>query len=184
MGDTQHQGVVAHLKSERHYTEVDLDDLLKKTDKPALILILDGVQDPHNLGACLRTADAAGVDALIIPKDRSSPLTPTARKVACGAAETIPVITVSNLARTLDHLKEQGVWLIGAAADASDTVYDIDLTGPVGIVLGAEGHGLRRLTQERCDYLAHVPMTGSVESLNVSVATGIFLFEAVRQRRF
>jgi len=140
------------------------------------------VQDPHNLGACLRSADAAGAHAVIIPKDRSSPLNGTARKVASGAAESVPVVQVTNLARTLRELKERNIWLVGAAGETDKSIYDTDLKGPMAIVMGAEGQGLRRLTKEHCDFLAYIPMAGVVESLNVSVATGICLFEAVRQR--
>ncbi|MCU7862207.1 MAG: 23S rRNA (guanosine(2251)-2'-O)-methyltransferase RlmB, partial [Candidatus Thiodiazotropha sp. (ex Lucinoma kastoroae)] len=143
---------------------------------------LDGVQDPHNLGACLRTADAAGVNAIIAPRDRSVGLTPTVRKVASGAAETVPFIQVTNLARTLKWLKSEGIWLIGTAEEATQTLYEADLSGPLAIVMGGEGKGLRRLTGEQCDLLVKLPMAGSVESLNVSVAGGISLYEAVRQR--
>jgi len=146
------------------------------------LLILDHVQDPHNLGACLRTADAAGVHAVIIPKDQAATLTPVARKVACGAAETVPLITVTNLSRLMIQLKEQGIWLIGMTEEADESLYDFNLTGPLAIVLGAEGQGLRRLTKEHCDHLLHIPMAGAVSSLNVSVATGVCLFEAIRQR--
>jgi len=161
-------------------------DLLRKVDeaeRPVLILVLDGVTDPHNLGACLRSADAAGVDAVVVPKDRSADLNPAVRKVACGAAEVVPFVRVTNLSRTLDALKARGVWVFGAAGEAEGPIYDHDLTGPVALVMGAEGSGLRRLTRERCDFLVKLPMAGSVGSLNVSVATGICLFEVVRQRR-
>ncbi|HGX92090.1 MAG TPA: 23S rRNA (guanosine(2251)-2'-O)-methyltransferase RlmB, partial [Candidatus Tenderia sp.] len=147
------------------------------------LLILDGVQDPHNLGACLRSADAAGVDAVIVPKDKAAGLTPVVRKVACGAAESVPFYQVTNLARTLRELQELGVWLVGAAGEADTTVYQADLKGSLAIVMGAEEKGLRRLTREHCDSLIKIPMAGTVESLNVSVATGICLFEAVRQRQ-
>lgn len=182
VSDTQHQGVIAAVHAPKIYTEDDLHTLLEASKTPPLVLILDGIQDPHNLGACLRTADAAGVCCVIIPKDRAAPLNATVRKVACGATETVPLISVTNLARTLATLKEAGVWLIGAAGEASQPVYDCDFKGSVGIVMGAEGEGLRRLTREHCDFLTHIPMHGHVESLNVSVATGIFLFEALRQR--
>jgi 23S rRNA (guanosine2251-2'-O)-methyltransferase len=145
--------------------------------------VLDGVTDPHNLGACLRSADAAGVAAVIVPRDRAAGLTPVVRKVAAGAAESVPLVAVVNLARTLRELKERGLWLVGTADDASSTLYDVDLTGPTVLVLGSEGEGMRRLTREACDQLVSIPMAGAVESLNVSVATGIALFEAVRQRR-
>jgi 23S rRNA (guanosine2251-2'-O)-methyltransferase len=179
-----HQGVIAQSRvSNQHYTEADLPQLISQSKTPAFFLILDGVQDPHNLGACLRTADAAGVQAVIAPKDHSVGLTPVVRKVACGAAENVPFIAVTNLARTLRTLQEEGVWLFGADDEAKSSLYETDLRGPIGLVLGAEGKGLRRLTKEHCDSLISIPMAGSVSSLNVSVATGICLFEAVRQRK-
>jgi len=179
-GGQNHQGVIAECRDvAKTYTESDLLQLLGPIP---FVLILDGVQDPHNLGACLRTADAAGVQAVIAPKDNSVGLTPTVRKVACGAAETVPFIPVTNLARTLRTLKDAGVWLFGADDQAETTLYKTDLRGPLGLVLGAEGTGLRRLTKEHCDSLISIPMAGSVSSLNVSVATGVCLFEAVRQR--
>ncbi|MFU8797352.1 MAG: 23S rRNA (guanosine(2251)-2'-O)-methyltransferase RlmB [Gammaproteobacteria bacterium] len=184
-GGQNHQGVIAeHHPSEKTYTEADLPTLLKGDQQvdSTFLLILDGVQDPHNLGACLRTADAAGVHAVIAPKDNSVAITPTVRKVACGAAEIVPFITVTNLARTLRTLKDQGIWLYGADDEAENSLYQTDLRGPLGVVLGAEGKGLRRLTKDHCDGLMSIPMAGSVSSLNVSVATGICLFEAVRQR--
>ena len=177
-----HQGVVAHCRAAPQLNEADLRDLLDDVAQP-LVLVLDGVTDPHNLGACLRTADAAGVAAVIVPKDKAAGLTATVRKVASGAAENVPFITVTNLARTLDQLKEHGLWLVGAAGEAGQALYEVDLTGPVALVLGAEGGGMRRLTKERCDFLVQIPMAGSVSSLNVSVATGVCLFEAVRQRQ-
>jgi 23S rRNA (guanosine2251-2'-O)-methyltransferase len=180
-GNAVHQGVAALCNKAKTYSEADLAVLLETHPKPFL-LILDGVQDPHNLGACLRSADAAGVHAVIVPKDKSASLTPTVSKVACGAAETIPFIQVTNLARTMRYLKEQGVWLYGAAGEAKQSLYQTDLAGGLAMVLGAEGEGLRRLTREHCDILLNIPMQGTVSSLNVSVATGIFLFEAVRQR--
>ena len=183
-GGERHQGVFARMKAaERQWREDELDALLDAIEGPALLLVLDGVQDPHNLGACLRSADAAGVHAVLAPNDRAAGLTPTARKVACGAAEHVPFIPVTNLARTLRELKQRGIWLVDAAGEAEADLYAMDLAGPVALVLGAEEKGLRRLTREECDYLAHIPMTGTVESLNVSVATGVFLFEARRQRR-
>ncbi|HMW30138.1 MAG TPA: 23S rRNA (guanosine(2251)-2'-O)-methyltransferase RlmB [Plasticicumulans sp.] len=183
-GGERHQGVFARMKAaERQWREDELDALLDAIEGPALLLVLDGVQDPHNLGACLRSADAAGVHAVLAPNDRAAGLTPTVRKVACGAAEHVPFIPVTNLARTLRELKQRGIWLVGAAGEAEADLYAMDLAGPVALVLGAEEKGLRRLTREECDYLAHIPMTGTVESLNVSVATGVFLFEALRQRR-
>ncbi|HHO68213.1 MAG TPA: 23S rRNA (guanosine(2251)-2'-O)-methyltransferase RlmB, partial [Gammaproteobacteria bacterium] len=146
------------------------------------LLVLDGVQDPHNLGACLRSADAAGVHAVIVPRDRAAPLNGAARKVACGAADAVPLVRVTNLARTLRGLRDAGIWIYGAAGDAPQTLYEADLSGPLALVLGGEGKGLRRLTREHCDGLIAIPMAGSVSSLNVSVAAGICLFEARRQR--
>ena len=159
-----------------------LPELLERLEGTPLLLVLDGVTDPHNLGACLRSADAAGVQAVIIPRDRSAGLTPVVRKVACGAAETVPLVAVTNLARTLKSLQQRGLWVVGAAGEAEQLIYQVDMRVPTVIVMGAEGSGLRRLTREHCDYLAKLPMAGSVSSLNVSVATGICLFEAVRQR--
>jgi 23S rRNA (guanosine2251-2'-O)-methyltransferase len=179
--DEVHQGVVASCRKAHAFTEKDLDNILEKSPKPFL-LILDGIQDPHNLGACLRSADAAGVDAVIVPQDKSVGITPTVSKVACGAADTVPFIQVTNLARAMRDIKERGIWLFGAAGEATQSLYQSDLSGSVGLVLGAEGQGLRRLTREHCDMLLNIPMHGTVSSLNVSVATGIFLFEAVRQR--
>ena len=178
----QHQGIIARVKSAPVLNEGDLDDILKANQGNVFLLILDGVTDPHNLGACLRSADAAGVHAVVVPKDKSASLTPTVRKVACGAAESIPLIQVTNLARTLRELQEAGVWLYGAAGEAEQSVYETKLTGPVALIMGAEGAGLRRLTREHCDGLINLPMAGTVSSLNVSVATGICLFEVVRQR--
>ncbi len=178
-----HQGIIAWQKPTRPYNEHDLDGLLTGLSVPPLLLVLDGVQDPHNLGACLRTADAAGVHAVIAPRDRAVGLTPIVRKVASGAAESIPLIQVTNLARTLRELKDKGVWLVGADGEAEKDIYGAELRGPIAIAMGAEGQGLRRLTREHCDFLVRIPMAGSVASLNVSVAAGIFLFEALRQRR-
>ncbi len=177
----RHQGVIADLAPARSWREEDLPALLAAAPAP-LLLVLDGVTDPHNLGACLRTADAAGAHAVIAPRDNAAGLTPVARKVASGAAESIPFVQVTNLARCLRGLRAAGVWLVGAAGEAEQSLYQIDLRGPVALVMGAEGRGLRRLTREHCDYLAHLPMSGTVSSLNVSVATGVCLFEAVRQR--
>lgn len=177
-----HQGVVAFSELAKTYAESDLDSLLNSISGPLFLLVLDGVQDPHNLGACLRSADAAGIHAVIAPKDKSVGLTPTVAKVASGAAQTVPFIQVTNLARTLRELKERNIWIYGAEASAEKTLYQTDLKGSIALVLGAEGSGLRRLTREHCDVLMNIPMNGSVSSLNVSVATGIFLFEAVRQR--
>jgi 23S rRNA (guanosine2251-2'-O)-methyltransferase len=182
-GHTQHQGVVARCRAAPERTEAELPAFLKNLQAPPFVLVLDGIQDPHNLGACLRSADAAGAHAVILPRDHSAPLTPVVRKVASGAAETVPVFRVTNLARVLEALKGAGLWLTGAAGEAEEDIYDVDLRGPLGLVLGAEGTGLRRLTRDLCDRLVRIPMAGSVESLNVSVAAGICLFEAVRQRR-
>lgn len=179
-GTHRHQGVVARIVARQGV--VKLDDVLDGLDENALLLVLDGIQDPHNLGACLRVADAAGAHAVIAPKDRAVGLNATAIKVASGAADTVPYITVTNLARTLRELQEAGVWCVGAAGEADKSLYQIDQKVPLAWVLGAEGDGLRRLTRETCDELAQIPMFGSVESLNVSVATGICLFEARRQR--
>ncbi|NLS14677.1 23S rRNA (guanosine(2251)-2'-O)-methyltransferase RlmB [Vibrio sp. SM6] len=176
-----HQGIIARVKPARVLNENDLDDIIAATVSP-LLLVLDGVTDPHNLGACLRNADAAGVAAVIVPKDRSAPMTATVSKVACGAAETVPLIRVTNLARTMRHLQEQGIWFVGTAGEATHDIYAAKLTGPLAIVMGAEGDGMRRLTRDTCDDLIKIPMAGSVSSLNVSVASGICLFEAVRQR--
>lgn len=178
-----HQGVVAEVEPLKEWHEGDLEDWLQRGGVTPFLLILDGVTDPHNLGACLRTADAAGVHAVIVPKDKSAPLNPAARKVACGAAETVPLVRVTNLARCLRVLKDAGVWLVGTAGEVDATLYDLDLKGPLALVMGAEGKGMRRLTREHCDHLAQIPMHGTVDSLNVSVATGVCLYEAVRQRR-
>jgi 23S rRNA (guanosine2251-2'-O)-methyltransferase len=179
----RHQGVIAELvEGGAAWDEPALWRHLESLRHSALVLVLDGVTDPHNLGACLRSADAAGADAVIVPRDKSADLTATVRKVACGAAEVVPFVRVTNLARTLEGLKERGIWLYGTAGEADSLLYDADLSGPVAIVMGAEGSGLRRLTRETCDHLVKLPMAGEVSSLNVSVATGICLFEAVRQR--
>jgi 23S rRNA (guanosine2251-2'-O)-methyltransferase len=180
-GDAVHQGVVAWVIPAPVRDEGLLDEVLA-ADRPPFFLVLDHVQDPHNLGACLRTADAAGVDAVIIPKDRAVGLTPAVRKVACGAAEWMPLAQVTNLARCLRNLQARGVWVVGTAGTADTSLYQTDLKGPLALVLGGEGDGLRRLTRETCDTLVNIPMVGAVESLNVSVATGICLYEAVRQR--
>lgn len=180
-----HQGVVARIRSDNPGLPIDLEGVLAATEgRPRLFLVLDGVQDPHNLGACLRTANAAGVDAVILPKDRAVAVTPVVRKVASGATETTPVITVTNISRTLSTLQQAGVWVVGADGNADKSIYDLDLDMSLALVLGAEGEGLRTNTRNHCDYLASLPMLGTVESLNVSVATGICLFEAVRQRKF
>lgn len=179
----RHQGVVARLRRVRSGDERDLKEFLAALTEPAFLLVLDGVQDPHNLGACLRSADAAGVHAVIVPRDRAAGLTSTARKTASGAAETLPFFQVTNLARALRQMQEAGIWLIGADGAAETSLYAVDLKGPLALVLGAEGEGMRRLTREHCDVLAKIPMTGSVSSLNVSVAAAVFMFEAARQRR-
>jgi len=180
-GNERHQGVVALVKPlpARH----SLDDILDEASTPPFVLALDGVTDPHNLGACLRVADGAGVHAVIAPKDHAVGLNATVAKVASGAAETVPYLMVTNLARALNELKERDVKVIGASDDAQATIYDVDLAGPVALVLGAEGRGLRQLTRNTCDALVRIPMQGAVESLNVSVAAGVCLFEVVRQRR-
>jgi 23S rRNA (guanosine2251-2'-O)-methyltransferase len=177
-----HQGVVADVSPSQVWGEAMLDELLDRTEGAPLLLVLDGVTDPHNLGACLRSADAAGALAVIVPKDKSATLTPAVRKVACGAAEVIPLVAVTNLARTLEKLQQRGLWVVGTAGEAEMDLYQHDMTGPTILVMGAEGKGMRRLTREHCDYLVKLPMAGSVSSLNVSVATGVCLFEAVRQR--
>lgn len=179
-----HQGVAAAcavgagLRDERF-----LFSMLESLDHPALLLVLDEVTDPHNLGACLRTADASGVDAVIVPRDKSATLNMTVRKVACGAAETVSLVAVTNLSRTLGELKQRGVWIAGAAGEADKDLYQMDFRTPTALVMGSEGKGLRRLTREHCDYLFSIPMAGGLSSLNVSVATGVSLYEAVRQRR-
>jgi 23S rRNA (guanosine2251-2'-O)-methyltransferase len=177
----QHQGLVARAKPGKQFDEKNLADIIEKSAVP-LLLILDGVTDPHNLGACLRTADAAGVDAVVVPKDNSASLTAIVRKVACGAAEVIPLVQVTNLSRTLKDIQKQGVWVIGTAGEAQQTLYQTKIAGPTALVMGAEGKGMRRLTRENCDELVKLPMAGSVSSLNVSVATGVCLYEMVRQR--
>jgi 23S rRNA (guanosine2251-2'-O)-methyltransferase len=182
--DTRHQNVLATLREgmpERGGRE--LPAFLAALDEPAFLLVLDGVQDPHNLGACLRTADAAGVHAVILPRDRAAGITPVVHKVASGAVESVPLFTVTNLARTLRRLRETGIWIYGTSDTGGQDLYTTDLSGPVALVLGGEGKGLRRLTREHCDYLVTIPMAGQVESLNVSVAAGVLLFEALRQRR-
>lgn len=177
-----HQGVVALSKETPAGNEKDLKQLLENLTVPAFLLILDGVQDPHNLGACLRTADAAGVHAVIAPKDNASGLTSVVRKVACGAAETVPFIQVTNLSRVMKDIQQQGIWITGTSLETEQDIYQADLKGPLALVLGAEGKGLRRLTAENCDSLVKLPMLGTVQSLNVSVTAGICLYEAVRQR--
>ena len=180
VGTRRHQGVVA--KAGELSLARNLDELLDAIVGPPLLLVLDGITDPHNLGACLRVADGAGAHAVIAPKDRAVGLNATAAKVASGAAETVPYITVTNLARTLRELKEREIWLIGTSEDGEKGLYEADFSGPAALVMGSEGEGMRRLTRETCDVLVNVPMFGSVESLNVSVASGVCLYEARRQR--
>jgi 23S rRNA (guanosine2251-2'-O)-methyltransferase len=181
LGDVAHQGVVAEVAPLPVWTE---DTLLNALTSSPLLLALDGVQDPHNLGACLRTSDACGALAVIVPKDRAAQLTPTVRKVAVGAAETTPVVAVTNLVRTLRLLKDAGLWIVGADADGPLRAHEVDLKGGIVLVLGAEGTGLRQLTRQTCDWVVRLPSLGAVESLNVSVAAGMLLYEAIRQRSF
>jgi len=176
-----HQGVVALCREVQ--LACSLDDVLAQVGAGTLLLLLDGVTDPRNLGACLRTAEAAGAQAVIVPRDRSASLTPVVAAAAAGAAETLPLVAVTNLSRAMEEIREAGVWIVGAAGEAERTLYEIDLTGPVAWALGAEGPGLRRLTREKCDWLARIPLQGQTESLNVSVATGVCLFETLRQRQ-
>ena len=179
-GGARHQGVIA-MADEMRMPQF-IEDVLETLDEPPLLLLLDGVQDPHNLGACLRVADGAGCHAVIAPKDRACGLTTTAAKVASGAAETVPYIVVTNLARTMRDLKDRGIWMVGTADDAPQSLWQAKLDGAIGLVLGAEGEGLRRLTRDTCDHLVSIPMMGSVESLNVSVASGVCLYETRRRR--
>lgn len=179
----RHQGIVAVVQATSGtMNENQLPEFLAALTEPAFLLVLDGVQDPHNLGACLRTADAAGVHAVIMPRDRAVGITPVVHKVACGAVESVAIFTVTNLARTLRQLRTTGIWIYGTSDAAEQTLYSSDLQGPIALVLGSEGKGLRRLTREHCDHLLAIPMAGRVESLNVSVAAGVVLFEARRQR--
>ena len=178
-----HQGIVITATAIPPLNEHDLDRLCDEAGQQAFFLVLDGVTDPHNLGACLRTADAAGVTAVIVPKDKSAAITPVVSKVACGAAETVPFVQVTNLARTLRQLQDKQVWVIGTAGEATQTLYQVDFRGSVALVMGAEGDGMRRLTRETCDELIQIPLLGTVSSLNVSVATGVCLYEVVRQRQ-
>lgn len=182
--DARHQGVIAQVKDTPAWHESDIDTIIEKSGPASLLLVLDGVQDPHNLGACLRTANAAGVQAVIAPRDNAAALTPVARKVASGAAEITPFIQVGNLSRCLKHLQSLGVWIIGTSGDAAQNVYQTDFNRPVAIVMGAEGGGLRRLTRESCDELVSIPMMGQVESLNVSVAAGVCLYAVLQQRKY
>jgi len=181
-GGLRHQGVIARYEAPKQVQESELPALIEAAGGKALLLVLDGVQDPHNLGACLRSAAAAAVTAVIIPKDKAAPINATVRKTSAGAADRIPVISVTNLARTLRAIKDAGVWVYGLDGAASTGIHAIDLKGNVALVLGGEGEGMRRLTREHCDGLIMIPMPGEMESLNVSVATGVALFEAVRQR--
>lgn len=181
-GEARHQGVVARYEAPPMGSENDIADLLEQAGQDALILVLDGVTDPHNLGACLRSAAAARVTAVIVPKDRAVGLTPVVRRASAGGADRVPLIAATNLARVLRTLKDAGVWLTGLAGDTDTSIYSIDMKGPVALVLGSEGEGMRRLTRETCDFVAKIPMPGAMESLNVSVATGVVLFEALRQR--
>lgn len=181
--DQRHQGIIAICQQikQKNYHEKHIPEILNQIDGNPFILILDGVTDPHNLGACLRSADAAGVDMVIAPKDNAASITDVVRKVACGAAESVPFITVTNLVRTMKLLQENGVWIYGTAGEAEQDIYQVNFSGAVAIVMGAEGDGMRRLTREHCDHLIKIPMAGEVSSLNVSVATGVTLFEVVRQ---
>lgn len=181
-GGTRHQGVLARYEAPPPLGEDVLPELLEQAGATALFLVLDGVTDPHNLGACLRSAAAAGASAVIVPKDRAVGITPTVRRTSAGGADRVPLVAATNLARTLRALKAAGVWLVGLAGDTEASLFDMDLAGPVALVLGSEGEGMRRLTRDTCDFVARIPMPGHMESLNVSVATGVALFEAVRQR--
>lgn len=180
--DVQHQGCAARCKPLDTLDDKGLLSLIEKLEEPAFLLILDGVQDPHNLGACLRTAEAAGVHAVVAPKDRASGLTSTAIKISSGAAERLPFAQVTNIARLMKDLRQMGVWLVGTSGEADTTLFETELKGPLAIILGAEGKGIRRLTRESCDQVMLIPMQGHTESLNVSVAAGVCLFEAYRQR--
>lgn len=182
VGRVNHQGIIARMREIESRGERELYALLDGLDEAPLLLVLDGIQDPHNLGACLRTADAAGVHAVVAPKDRACGLTPAVRKVASGAAESVPFFQVTNLARVLREIQARGLWLVGLAGEGACELFEVDLGGPLALVLGAEEKGLRRLTREACDVLARLPMRGTVSSLNVSVAAGISLYEARRQR--
>ena len=181
-GAARHQGVAALYEAPPMGHENDLAALLERDGSAALVLVLDGVTDPHNLGACLRSAAAAKVTAVVVPKDRAVGLTPVVRRASAGGADRVPLLAVTNLARTLRELKDAGVWITGLAGDTEQSLYGVDLKGPAALVLGSEGEGMRRLTRETCDFVAKIPMPGAMESLNVSVATGVVLFEALRQR--
>ena len=180
-GSDKHQGCLLHVKADSN-RKISLESLLDNTEANTLLLLLDGVQDPHNLGACLRTADACGVAAVIIPRDKSAGMNATVEKVAAGAAQTVPLIEVTNLSRAIEAIKDKGIWVYGTTGEAEQSLYDYQYEGPVALVMGNEGKGLRRLTAESCDYLISIPMLGSVESLNVSVATGVCLYEINRSR--
>ena len=181
---SNHQGIVIAVEMPGELSEHELKTAVENLNEPALFLVLDNIQDPHNLGACLRTADATRVHGVIITKDKATGITPTVCKVASGAAETVPVYQVTNLSRTLRWLKDEGLWIIGAAGETTDVLYKTDFTVPMALVMGAEGTGLRRLTKDHCDMLVAVPMLGQVDSLNVSVATGVLLYEVLRQRHY
>nr|WP_063571072.1 23S rRNA (guanosine(2251)-2'-O)-methyltransferase RlmB [Luteibacter rhizovicinus] len=181
-GEARHQGVIALYQTPPLRDETHLLPLLEAAGANAFVLVLDGVTDPHNLGACLRSAAAANVTAVVVPKDRAVGITPTVRRASAGGADRVPLIAVTNLARALGILKDAGVWITGLAGDTDKSIYDLDLKGPTALVMGSEGDGMRRLTRENCDFLAKIPMPGDMESLNVSVATGVVLFEALRQR--
>lgn len=181
-GGEAHQGVVLEITGQKPKTEQDLQTMLDGLSEPPFLLILDGVTDPHNLGACLRSADAAGVHGVVCPKDRAVGLTSVVHKVASGASRTVPFYQVTNLSRTMDQLKEQGIWIVGTAGETDVSVYQQDLKGALAVVMGAEEKGMRQQTRKQCDFLVKIPMVGQVESLNVSVATGVVLFEALRQR--
>ncbi|MCU0976829.1 MAG: 23S rRNA (guanosine(2251)-2'-O)-methyltransferase RlmB [Steroidobacteraceae bacterium] len=181
-GEGAHQGAVAEVVPAEPLREDDLAGLVEAAGREAFVLVLDGVQDPHNLGACLRTAEAVGVTAVVVPRDRACGLTPVVRKVAAGAAELVPFAQVTNLVRCLEGLKGQGLWVVGTEGEATRDLYAADLAGPLALVMGAEGRGMRRLTGEACDFTVRLPMRGVTESLNVSVATGVVLYEALRQR--
>lgn len=181
-GGARHQGVAAKYRTPPARTENDLPGIIEAAGSHALFLVLDGVTDPHNLGACLRSAEAAGVSAVIVPKDKAVGITPTVRRASAGAADRVPFVATTNLARSLKMLRQSGIWLTGLAGDGDQSLYACDFKGPVAVVIGSEGEGMRRLTRENCDFIARIPMQGRVESLNVSVATGVVLFEVLRQR--
>ena len=182
LGSRNHQGIVVELQLPAELDEYALEAAIALSGSKTFLLVLDQVQDPHNLGACMRTADATGVNGIVVTRDKSVAMTPAVYKIASGAAETVPLYQVTNLARSLGRLKQQGVWVIGADGAAQQNLFNTNLTGPVAIVIGAEGRGLRRLTREQCDMLVNLPMLGEIESLNLSVATGVLLYEVLRQR--